>query len=1724
MLDQFTPDLRDDEKLLWHLRGRKYRHEIKNTLRRENKVPTVTSGIARGLRGTLLALVEKQPLASRSLQRLADFLPILVILVEFVQLVAVAASIAPAGLPVTAKRAVSLVTLNAVVIDSSVLSFWLFLSYQTLVGAALFGIFVIFGLMSAGRPSPPLWAVVLVRTLVRLLASVLYIPCLLSFVHPFSVASATLAERVTGGAALVVLLGLSALMVLNTYSADPESSDPTRREHTRLDCVVFVSKTLIILDVVFVASAVGSQIALLVLVGFGLVLTAAVHALQPYHWAVVDRLRSALFLTFTLITLGLYLASCVWELESTSVHFSLLVFGPLVPGLVLGYLGLLPRTKSTWVSYQLDRLLRPLELGHVAADVYTYHLERLLVSPQRLGLYGSLLSTAMRDYDAADAAFAAALEHGLAGTHVTDAAVWAFKSGIEAPELALYLEIALRDALTSNAIVLTVGIADDLVSEFEAHMMFLHLRRHVRSCGGVVLAHTAVHTAELETLLDTSPVFPHTLQRLLWSAFGGARLAEFGTRAQLVEARLRAHAAVVGLGRDALDVLVDIVRGPESIASSSELAAAVHNAISWQSQIESAMTGRESPSESTTSSSSMDSTNTAAYVGGDRENDGHEMTLPPAPVSAAQLLPPPPGRSMPCDVAADALAQLVSATISCESCVAETGNGGFVFMIEGYNAIDPSSHSTLRKLVSRHPDLPLVICTETLANRGGVALDESALPWIEWQRSGLSPLSSAMPSVKACDGVDTIRLLTVPRDAGNRRLSRTHTAANGMAAAAAAFDASAEPNFAFDVAVGDSQTEPLCAICVAIASMLDIGGEGCPLEANSSGSNGAASQTPATSDITVPLSDTTSVPDGTPHAPPKLSSGSTTPPARSRRHRTRRSVPLQLMDSPRPQDRRNTGRRRTVRDRRGGGDAVRSRPRRARKVAPQPTAGKDAASAEGGDEDTRHDTESTTMHELCADSRLRHAPSPACISLLRSLAIGGSESTSTLSGSASSSMLARESSLASLNVDQEHYMAFIELAAVIGREARLELLRLGFDAWCKAASRREPAEFDALLTSAENQQIIDVIGSGLRRRFVFRQAAVQQAVVSSMSADARATYAFHAARAMADASDKELSQPLAYLGYARMAWDVDLLIQAHLKLLDVPATQFVDNVRELLMLIDRGDRMADQARLVGGGEASVSLDDVEAGRAGSRSILTPYLARVRLTLMHKFGPMVPSYTERAGLQPDERVLEVACMARRKAVEAYLRALLADESESLFVKGGDAEHADDVLAVLAQFQATPEATVSQYALEAEVALSANDLVRAKGAVADGLVYAHHAKVSSVDRGVQGLTASAGWVLRRASQFRRALQWHKVALRHARRGANRSGEAAALWGLGLAERDNGKLKVAESHLAQARDLANWLSNVRWAAEIEHALVVTHLRRGGWELAREQCLQIFNKRLSEKAVDLALVTLAQLALLQHDDELFASAVATILAETSNRNTLGDAFLLTAMHAFRDALENQPGCLPAGVPPTQNALHAAARGYGDRLTAATRARAMLSDMQAVSRENARLGRHRQSPATRSAMLAVTMVAADVILSSDEVEATPTPGGHSLVKAQYSLSSLSELDVGSVKELIKLRSDAGSTGARRNEPVRRWTIGEYMKLVADIRRELVGSRRYKLKEYVDVFVGREFVAWMVESGRSPNRKDALTQGRNMVAYGLVAHVYEDHDMEDKRFFYRIRV
>jgi sensor c-di-GMP phosphodiesterase-like protein len=81
--------------------------------------------------------------------------------------------------------------------------------------------------------------------------------------------------------------------------------------------------------------------------------------------------------------------------------------------------------------------------------------------------------------------------------------------------------------------------------------------------------------------------------------------------------------------------------------------------------------------------------------------------------------------------------------------------------------------------------------------------------------------------------------------------------------------------------------------------------------------------------------------------------------------------------------------------------------------------------------------------------------------------------------------------------------------------------------------------------------------------------------------------------------------------------------------------------------------------------------------------------------------------------------------------------------------------------------------------------------------------------------------------------------------------------------------------------------------------------------------------------------------------------------------------------------------------------------------------------------------------------------------------------------------------------------------------------LNEVLHDLQSARSQLERNRWNYLRRHRNCLLGSELVSWLVER-YGLSRPEALRLGKRLVAFGFVTHVFEEHDLEDEPFFYRV--
>jgi EAL domain/Domain found in Dishevelled, Egl-10, and Pleckstrin (DEP) len=106
----------------------------------------------------------------------------------------------------------------------------------------------------------------------------------------------------------------------------------------------------------------------------------------------------------------------------------------------------------------------------------------------------------------------------------------------------------------------------------------------------------------------------------------------------------------------------------------------------------------------------------------------------------------------------------------------------------------------------------------------------------------------------------------------------------------------------------------------------------------------------------------------------------------------------------------------------------------------------------------------------------------------------------------------------------------------------------------------------------------------------------------------------------------------------------------------------------------------------------------------------------------------------------------------------------------------------------------------------------------------------------------------------------------------------------------------------------------------------------------------------------------------------------------------------------------------------------------------------------------------------------------------------------------------------------IRTNSDAASNESINLADAPRTSKVDLTQALQDLqaaRNELEKSRWNYARRHPNCILGNELVSWLGMHYKLP-RKEALRLGKRLVARGYLVHVFEEHDLEDAPFFYRL--
>ncbi|KNC55704.1 uncharacterized protein AMSG_11681 [Thecamonas trahens ATCC 50062] len=1697
---------------------------------------TVTRGWKRGLRGLLLSLVDARTPTFVRPRVSMQIVPLVVTGIEFIQLFTLALFISRLAVPDAMMRIFSVAALDLLIGFSSSIGSGVVSVFAALAVAAVTCNAAVLYSLRSGSPEPPALVSRVASGLGRVLGRVLYLPALHALLQPLGHlwGCECASEWGLGGAMFAAILVsvhavMACVLVANLFPADPRSGHVARRANSWLDVMILFGKTWWAVAAVATDAQTMRLAVLVSLAGVAAVLAGVTCLMQPFFVAAMNKAYCGLFagLAAVIVVLaGACSDNCGSELSMVAVASSLLI------GLGAGALGarvVAPSRKSMTIIYYVGRMLHKLELGYVAADVYEYNLERLLVSPQRLGLYGNYLAISVQDYDGANVFFEAAFAHGVTGTHIGQVAAWRGSLGEESTMATAFVELALRLTATPRAVVLSFCTSPSLdTPQRNIDMMFLHLRQLVREIDDVELMYTTLNTAEVVAATEKSPQFPFLLQQLLWSRFGGSRLAQLGSAREHVVARFMAFAAKhrSTLSEDSVNVLADIIRGPEHLMASSTLAAAMQSQVTIIVDMPSAVGGL--------SVGGIDMWSSVTRVN-DRECNEASPSSHRYGFGA---------------VLAHALTEfIISLSVG--------GAEATVIMVENYNVVDRATHAALRVLLCEKPEISLVVVTDARAHKGGRVLDEACGVWAADGDAIDGALDESVACLSTCTSIERFRLEMMGGSSAMAKLP-------GMA------------GLAFDVVVGESTR--VCAICCAshVARdgnwLCDTVPERNPSEgwvARDSGSLASATivfdplfrcdesdvaGTNASAVTESPLDPPTpgiSTPDESCNG--LVGSGLSTRSTVSLGNGGGNSL-LMRPESGRAQTALSHGEVSSDVSARRPPRPVRSTPSRRKRKSDRPgpqrskrrvapgLMGLDKVQAEVASQQALSSmwlggrASSSTSKRMAESGVLCHDAARTCAASLRSAVLDS---------------VLKSLDLRGLDDMFDSVAVLLELAAVVGRSHDTAVLALAYArlrskpdtlgdtelaAMVQAAQR---VEFQVVFRLLRQMEILESTAMTERPQFAFVYGIERFALLATLSSRAIEFYSYHIGRALAETDHSVYSHPLMYIGWSKAAWDTQLLIPAYIELVGKDATRSIERARELLLLIHHNDRLRGSsvvpAHMQSAGPSTSEMDsrfvdgatpDLEAGQSGGSPVgsevldlLTPHLHHVAAKVPGKYLGEASSFAERA--EAASGFVKVSMADRQLALTVYAVDLLRRATSALFNHNVETENIDDVVTLLDAHANDVESQLGANSVETRVRFVQGDLAAAHDSLVAGAMLARAEGVTTTtSRSMQKMYTAGGWVLWKIGDFKHSHAWQRIALRMARMLDDPSLTVYAMTGLGIAARDMGRSGEAEAWLLQARHISQWIGNLAWMAYVDSALMTGYLRSGELTKARNLCIETYDKCALPWAVDKALTTLLSIAVLQHDQTMFQHWLATVMSASSSRLVLADALALAAMLAMQGFLlveglvtgDNAVRAmrLPHTITECRRPLKLAIYGYGSLEVAAARTRLLAEEVKAVglAMEPAKLVPS-EARVIRAAMMAVTLVAADVLARGQEVLGElQLPGSR---PANNILVGFDAIRVDSLAEVgaTPAVDDAEQWPEANSEQIgrTRWDVLAYMNLVPEMRAALLKSRRAGFKRYDGVFVAAELIDWLIEYGMASSRATAVIHGIHMMEYGLIAHV-----------------
>ena len=514
-----------------------------------SSAPKTSSGLRRGLVGLALLIVDAPPPKSSlgKAWRVGGALALIALDLGLLLFVAV---IAPHDTPLAVPR---LVRGIAIVIFALIIIATIACILRLAVGA----------------PPPHTTAIVAcAAALVRLIYPVGYLPLAVLLARPLLLPLL----------AIHLALGLLLVSHTNVHAIDPVGGPSLARAWSGVpDLIVRGAATVIVATAAISTHSVAISITTALAAS---VAAASVAYLRPHRIHLINRLRCG-----SLLALACYATATAALGPSHGLVHLILAILALIAGMALPSHPPLTPLPVLRLEARFRSLL-VLDLGPAVVD--DLHLETVLTAKLSRARYAVYISLHRRAYDEA-----AELFNDLA-TKLTDsqadAALVALEQqrrhrlGTVSLHASLDLQLALGAARNGVPAVITLLTKDKHAPDASAiPRMIYHMRAQLRAEDDVVVASACTAALAASCASSRCTAFPHIIQRLLWSLYGGERAAAYGSHAAGIVSAFHAQAAHLDLSPSTLSVLTDVIRGPTVLSpASSLLAAALTIAPPWK--------------------------------------------------------------------------------------------------------------------------------------------------------------------------------------------------------------------------------------------------------------------------------------------------------------------------------------------------------------------------------------------------------------------------------------------------------------------------------------------------------------------------------------------------------------------------------------------------------------------------------------------------------------------------------------------------------------------------------------------------------------------------------------------------------------------------------------------------------------------------------------------------------------------------------------------------------------------------------------------------------------------------------------------------------------------------------------------------------------------------------------------------------------------------------------